>query len=868
MNGPHNRKAAPDAALPHWSWSLVGTAMQPQRAIDQPTEPGEAFVFRDFERSKVRAIRLAIEAYPLRYSIVFLAMVLFWTALMSAASGLHGNNSIALNLTPHIALYCAILGIFFYPFRLLWVPFATFVGVFAYPFFQPFVTEQPWYQTIGFELHLVWHLFALNIAAAGIIGMTMRVFFAYCEQHVRPHLADLWLCLFSYSVFVTICLLQLYLSIQTVPTFAPNLALRVGFDDDLAILTFNRIFRGGVVLTGFLLAAIEFPDRRELRLGLACATFFPTIGLLQSFGFSMYPMLDIALFAIVLVILLPVPSGILACIVGIPFYSAMTGQFLNDAVQTDPATILLERYSIIGITLVVFVLAFRSRSRHLLRSQDSSMRRLNRVRDFAGVGLFSINTSAGRYRVDSTASRILGCDLGGVIGEFLQCFDVDARDELTSVFARRRSSGDMLTIGVQGPKGNHAILQLLVWSEMADSGDDVTYGLMLDVTENSRRKEALQSALDQLSLREEKQRQLFSIVSHEVRTPASIISMLIDDLPADTMSTTQVQLREATDQLMSVLGDMRQAVNPDKNLPIRKEAFVPIQMGQSVVASLQKTASGVGITLVGTFGSGADVHRMGDTVRCRQVLTNLVRNALIHSGGQTVSLDYRIQHDRDGVAWSVWTITDDGDGIAPEDEAAIFEPFERGKAYHRKKKDGSGLGLFIARSAVTVLGGTLVYERVETGGARFIVSLPEPEATSCDMETHPSTVSKAPHDLAILMAEDNAIVAEVMSSRLRRDFASVTLAPDGDALLSEFEKSRPDVVLTDLFMPGLDGDEATAELRRRGFQGPIIGLTAAAVGEDWERFTRAGSNAVMFKPLDMRQLHTVLNQILQSGTKI
>ena len=106
-------------------------------------------------------------------------------------------------------------------------------------------------------------------------------------------------------------------------------------------------------------------------------------------------------------------------------------------------------------------------------------------------------------------------------------------------------------------------------------------------------------------------------------------------------------------------------------------------------------------------------------------------------------------------------------------------------------------------------------------------------------------------------------MAEVMCSRLRRDFATVRLAPDGASLLAEYDKAPPDVVLTDLFMPQLDGDEATAELRKRGFGGPIIGLTAAAVGEEAERFTTAGSDAVMYKPLDMQQLHAILSQHYQ-----
>jgi signal transduction histidine kinase/ActR/RegA family two-component response regulator len=861
MKGPFEGAIASDVAHPKWGDAKGEQFQLDPDSVGSPHEPGEAFVFRDFERSKVRAIRMAIEASPLRYSLIFITMVLFWTAMMSAGSGMHGDNSVALNLIPHVALYCAILGIFFYPTRLLWVPFATFIAIFAYPFFQPIVRTEPWYQQVGLDLHLSFHLFLLNLAAAALIGLSMRVFYFYTERHLRPHIADLNLCVFAYCVFVTICLLQLYVAIHLHPIGNPEDAIRLGFDDSLTTLATNRIFRGAVVLTMFLLAVIEIPDRNELTLGLACATLIPTLGLLQSMGLTLYPMLDIAIFGMVLVILLPVPSGVLAVIVGVPVYSALTGEFLNDVILTDPSEILLERYSLISIALVAFILTFRSRSRHLLRSKDSSMRRLNRVRDFAGVGLFSINISADRYRVDSTASRILGCAHAGDLSEFLQCFDLDSRDELTSVFARRTSHGDTMTIGVHGPDGHQTSLQLLVWSETAASGDMVTYGLMLDVTENNRRKEALQTAVDELSLREEKQRQLFSIVSHEVRTPASIISMLIDDLPMDKGATTVGQLRDASDQLLSVLGDMRQAVNPDKNLPIRREAFQPKELANSIINSLQKTAANASTTLILELGQGADIYRMGDTVRSRQILTNLVRNAIIHSGGSQISLSYKLDQNCDGDALSIWTVTDDGTGIDPDDVATIFEPFERGKSKGRNKKDGSGLGLFIARSAVTVMGGTLDYEPAPTGGARFIVTLPEAEAEDHAAERLAKSKMqevRASPNLVLLLAEDNPIVAEVMCSRLRRDFTTVRLAADGMALLSAFETDQPDVILTDLFMPLLDGDKATTELRTRGFKGPIIGLTAAAVGEEADRFAAAGCDEVMFKPLDVKKLHAIL----------
>jgi two-component system, sensor histidine kinase len=852
-------------AIGHWLERLAEDAFLPGKDMSPPMlrrDPAnrarEAFVFRDFEQSKVCAIRDAIARSPVKLTAAYFAMVLFWTIMMSAGAGIHGNNDVILNLTPHVALYAAILGFFLYPLHLAWVPLLCFAIDYAYPFFQPLVHGLPWYMVPAVTVKRGLDLFLLNLASGLAIGLLMRGLFSLFNKVMRAHFADLLTSLVAMAAFVGICTIQATITLRLLGGLDAATNAALGINEQLASLAQYRLTRGGVVVTAFLLAAIEPPNRAQLTLGLIVSTIFPLMVLVQAAGFVLYPALDVALVAILVAIFLPVPSAIMACIVGVPIYSALTGQFLNDIYQEQIAFVFLDRYSIAALFLIVLVLAFRSMSRHLLQVRDGSMRRLYRVRDFAGLGLFSANVTAGSFRLDSSASNLLDCPISGPIGTFLQCFDVAARDQLTCALSKPTTSGDVLILPLQRRDGAEITLRFLIWVERAASGEEVAYGLMLDVSEETNRKEALQKALDALSLREATQRQLFSIVSHEVRTPASVISMLIDELPVEAAPSVRSRLRETADHLLSVLGDMRQAVNPEKNLPIRHEAYVPAKLAGQVINGLHNQASKAQIALRLQIAEADNTPREGDCVRLQQVLTNLIRNGLIHSNGSLVTLRFQSEKIDDEQALSIWTVSDNGEGIDPADEEAIFQPFERGGKDSRKRADGSGLGLYIARSAIELLGGTLTYQRQPEGGSAFVVNLPEKLLPDCAREQAALPPPKADSRLSVVLAEDNPIVAEVMVNRLKRDFPKLRLVSDGKALLEACAETAPDVVLTDLFMPSLDGDEATAALRQRGFAGPIIGLTAAAVGEEAEQFLAAGANAVLFKPLDMTELHRLL----------
>lgn len=847
-------------AFSNYGPERAGSAAQPHHL------PAEAFVFRDFEVSKVASIREAIDRSPFMLSVFFFGMVMLWTIMMTAGSRFHGDSPIGLNLMPHVSLYCAAVGLFIYPARLIWVPILTFALTYVYVLIHLQDGMAFLIQTVSANPFAIMILFFMNLGAAIVIAMILRLFFAQIQYRMRPHLADLVLCLASYFVFIAVCAVQLWLTIEFAETLSSLHREQMGYDGTFVEFALYRIFRGGVVLAGFLLAAIEHPNQRNTVFGLGLAILFPALAVVQQAGLALYPMLDTAMFAILIMILFPVPIAIIACIVGTSIYAALTGHFLNDTVPQNDAERSLLYFSIFALFLLVVLAAFRSRSMQVIRTLSDSMRRLHRVRGFAGVGLFSANLTQDRYRIDMPAALLLNLPQEGKLAHFLHAFDLSSRDSLTEALNRRSGEGKTLLLNILDNRQRPLVVRLLIWSEVAQSGNDVSYGLLVDETSDAERNQALEDALNSLSNKEERQRQLFSIISHEVRTPAATVSMLIDELPETpkTVGRLRQKLRDSSDHLLNVLGDMRQAVDPEKNLPVEYEVFRPSALAQRIIDSQSGTAAAQKIALVFETHDVADQDRIGDTRRIRQVLTNLVRNALVHAQATEVILRFSRDTGPDGTPMSVWTVEDNGRGITEDEAQRLFEPFQRGAAPSGVRADGSGLGLFIARTALNVLGGTITFRCAPSGGALFEVTIPDPDiAYASDRPIEKNALTEDDlKSMSVLIAEDTTMVAEVLRARLSRVFGSVRLVPDGPELVEEWLRQPADLILSDLFMPKMNGDIAAKSLRQLGCNTLIIGLTAAAVEAEAERFTAAGADAVMFKPLDLTELQQTMARLM------
>jgi signal transduction histidine kinase len=829
-------------------------------------ESGESYVLRDFERSRIAAIRDAIAEAPALATLFYVMAVALWTGLLSAGAGLHGDPRLAVNLTPHVAHYTIILGFFLYPLRLIWIPFLVYLGTFLYPFYQPFSVAVSWHDLPGMTPGLVIELFVIHLIGGLLTGLMYRMVYAAGRGLMRPHSLDLFTSFSGYFIFAVLCLLQLAVMLRLAEGLPDELREAYGFTDDYTQLAIKRILRGSVVVSVFLLAAVESPRPGQFLRTLLLALVFPLLVPLQAMGLGLYPQIDVVVLGLIVVLTNPVGVGVHACIFGVAAYAALTGEFLDDTVVISPAESMLSAYSLVGLTLVTFAMMLKGQSDHLITEKDGAILKLDRARDFAGVGLFAVNHDTGRFRLDEAAQRMLGLPSDGPISVLEATFMPADGAALSATLSAGRGQGRALELHMASAAGTANVLRCYLWAERTPSGETAAYGILLDMTEAEDRETRLRDALDQLSRREEKQRQLFSIISHELRTPASVISLLTDELGDGTDGARlHRKFREATDQLLSVLDDMRQAVNPEKNLPVKLVPYVPADLAESIRAANEAPARAKGIAIGLDLGAGAAQARIGDVIRVRQALNNLVRNATIHSGGRSITIRWcAAEPMADFMPTTEWQIVDDGVGIPDTDVARLFEPFERGGADPRKTPDGSGLGLYIARGSIQMLGGTLDHFRPAEGGAGYVIRLPEAIASDTQLKaaTADLTASQAQiaqnRDWSVLLAEDNVLVAEITRARLEKINAVVHHAADGRAALQLALAIQPDVIITDLFMPEMDGDDLIRALREAGLQRPVVGVTAAVVGEEMDRFRRAGANVVMRKPLDFEQLRGYL----------
>lgn len=409
----------------------------------------EAYVLRDFEASRINALRSRVADRPVLMTLVFFSVLAVWTILMSAGAALHGTNGMAVNLTPHVAHYTIILGFLFYPLRMIWIPMLCYLTVFLYPFFQPFTSSIRWIDLPGMTPQIGVVLFLINLFAGLLIGALFRVAFVLGQDRMRPHSLDLFVAFGSTVLFGLICGAQIWAMLHYAQTLTPEQQLAFGFGPDFVELALNRIARGSVVVASFLLAAVEYPRRGQFGVTFALAMTFPLLAVLQSQGFVLFPMIDVVVLALIITILVPVGIALFACLGGIASYAALTGEFLNDTLPEDPGYWYLEKYSIIGLMILLAAIAVKSRANHQTAQQNSAIRKLTRARDAAGVGLFSINRSQRRYRLDDASQRMLGLPAAGPLDDLLAGFAQSDRALLEPLFTS--GSGNAHGIALSRP---------------------------------------------------------------------------------------------------------------------------------------------------------------------------------------------------------------------------------------------------------------------------------------------------------------------------------------------------------------------------------------------------------------------------------
>lgn len=849
--------------------NLRRLVIEEEEASTEKTGADQGFVFRDFEVSRIQHITEAIRRYPLANSLIYFGVVLAWTIFMSYGAASAGANTIAIGLSPHVALFTIIIGVLVYPRALLWVPVATLTVLYFVPFLMPFGGATSWMMMPEVTFRLVFFLLVLNLVAGFGIGFAVRTFYRRTSVKMQPFEADVLIAAVTFVTFLLVGYGLVSLVDMFVSSLPSDTHAALGLDENYQSLALTRVLRGAVVASAMLIAIQQTPRVEELRYAVPFILTFPALILLHRAGYAGYEMLDAAVLAAVLALVLPVSAAPIVVIAGVSIFAGLTGHFLIDTPALDAQEALLRNYSLGLLVIIVLILALRGRGRHEREQRVASIRRLSTVRGFAGVGLFTVNVPRDTMRLDPAGQRLVGLPAEAHLDDLIGRFRADEQYLLRHAIESDSHASITLLLRLADmlDTGDNRVMRLHLWAETTVRNERVVYGLMVEVTEEHLQERALTNALNELSLRQDKQKQLFSIVSHEIRTPASVISMLIDEMEnGHSSAEVTSQMREASSQLLTVLDDMRQAVNPEKNQPLAIKPYVPADVAERVRNTYQLQAKAKSIRISLDLGPDSVRPMMGDSARLKQILGNLVRNAIIHSEGREIRICY--QPDMPGLPLSTtagtafWSVTDDGVGIPQTEIERLFQPFERGSADARNQAEGSGLGLYIAKQAVELLGGSLQYFDAPEGGAGYRLNLPDKTASKQDIQSQmpaPKQIeNKKLAEMRVILAEDNQLVAQVTSKQLGRIFGSIELAENGRAALDLVKQNVPDLLITDLFMPEMSGDQLVQALKEEGIDIPVIGLTAAVVGDDIKRFEDVGATAVLPKPLDVKRLAGLL----------
>lgn len=404
--------------------------------------------------------------------------------------------------------------------------------------------------------------------------------------------------------------------------------------------------------------------------------------------------------------------------------------------------------------------------------------------------------------------------------------------------------------------GLFLVAQGQVWSRVLERLRGARAQLLVEVEE---RKRAEEQALDSARARTT----FLTTMSHEIRTPLNGILgvtdvLLTGELNADQRALTKVVARSG-EELRNLLNDILDFSKIDSGQLELSERPAKLR---EVVSDLHDlwtpAASERGLELEVSVDAVVPHRLMLDKHRLKQILGNLLSNALKFTPSGTVLLNASTQGDR-----LVVTVRDTGIGIPADRLPYIFQPFRQVDESDARVHGGTGLGLTICRLLAERMGGVLTVTSTVGAGSTFTLSLPLVQASDEEGVTTTSSGFWSFPGRRVLVAEDNPVNQLVMRRLLEGVGVEVHIAADGEACVEAVQAFAPELVLMDCQMPVCDGYTATKRLRAGGSTVPIVAVTASAMAEDQARCLDAGMDAYLSKPVRRDELMRVLVEWLR-----
>ena len=400
-------------------------------------------------------------------------------------------------------------------------------------------------------------------------------------------------------------------------------------------------------------------------------------------------------------------------------------------------------------------------------------------------------------------------------------------------------------------------------------------GAMQNITERKAAEQALLQAKDGAEIANRAKSAFLATMSHEIRTPLNGVlgmaqAMASGDLPKHQRERLDV-IRRSGETLLAILNDILDLSKVEAGkLELEHVDFDLGELARGALAAFTTLAADKGVRLELTLPDHVKGVYLGDSTRVRQILQNLISNALKFTERGAVSIDVSAHE-----AGLKFVVSDTGVGIPADKLPILFQKFEQADASTTRRYGGTGLGLAICRELATAFGGSICAESTEGQGTKFAVYLPllrlHDEQSGDSASTAPDQLPQDISALQILAAEDNTVNQLVLKTLLNQAGIDPFIVSDGSEALAAWREREWDLILMDVQMPVMDGPSACLEIRqleqklaRR--RTPIIALTANAMSHQVTEYKAAGMDDFVAKPIEVERLYAAIEAALAENS--